>query len=62
MGAEREIESDDAVRLAKAAREREVRERSDRILAIAADIRSHFKLPLPSSDHSFLYDEDGLPT
>lgn len=50
-----------AVLRASVAREREVRERSDTIMAIAADIRSHFKQPLPSSDHSFLYGEDGLP-
>lgn len=46
---------------ASVARERDVRERSDKIMAIAAEIRSHFTHPLPTSDHSFLYGEDGLP-
>ncbi len=32
------------------------------IRAITADIRSHLKHPLPSSDHSYLYDDEtGLP-
>ena len=46
---------------ASVAREREVRERSDKIMAIAAEIRSHFGQEMPTSDHSFLYGEDGLP-
>jgi antitoxin VapB len=35
--------------------------RSARLLAIAADIRSHMAQPLPPSDHRWLYDENGLP-
>lgn len=31
------------------------------VLAIAAEIREHMGHPLPSSDHSWLYGEDGLP-
>ena len=31
------------------------------LLAIAARVRSHLIEPLPSSDHSWLYGEDGLP-
>ena len=45
-------------------RERAVRDREMRletIRRIAADIRSHMKEPLPSSDHSWMYDDDGLP-
>ena len=41
------------------ARDREARLR--RVLALAAEIREHMEHPLPSSDHSWLYDEDGLP-
>lgn len=42
------------------ARDREERKR--RIRAIAADIRRHMKHPLPTSDHSWLYDDEtGLP-
>jgi antitoxin VapB len=42
------------------ARDREQRKRH--IREIAADIRRHMKQPLPTSDHSWLYDEDtGLP-
>ncbi len=37
------------------------REKSDRIMAIAAEIRAHLRPPLPSSDHQELYDEDGFP-
>ena len=39
-----------------------VKDRRDRILGIAADIRGELARPLPTSDHSFLYDQDGLPT
>ena len=46
---------------ARLAREREIRERLARIDAAAAEIRSHLRLPLPTSDHSWLYGEDGLP-
>jgi|HubBroStandDraft_6_1064221.scaffolds.fasta_scaffold2946938_2 antitoxin VapB len=52
-----------------ALRERLERERTERnretrirrVRAITADIRHHMEHPLPSSDHSWLYDEDGLP-
>ena len=45
-------------------RERTARNRDakfDRIMSIAADIRARMGEPLPSSDHSWLYDEMGLP-
>jgi len=45
-------------------RERQVRDRQarlERVLALAAEIRQHMEHPLPSSDHSWLYDENGLP-
>ncbi len=85
MGAELNIQSEDAYRLAcrlseltgeslasvvanalRAELAREVRardrdERLRRVRAIAADIRHHLKHPLPSSDHGWLYDENGLP-
>jgi hypothetical protein len=41
------------------ARDREVR--LQRVRALAAEIRQHMEHPLPGSDHSWLYDEDGLP-
>ena len=45
-------------------RERQTRDRGvrlRRVLALAAEIRENMEHPLPSSDHSWLYDEDGLP-
>ena len=42
-------------------REMTAEEKSAEILAIAAEFRSYFKPPFPTSDHSFLYDENGLP-
>jgi antitoxin VapB len=48
-------------RLEREERLRARAERSARLLAIAADIRSHMALPLPASDHRWLYDEHGLP-
>ena len=42
-------------------KERTAQERSRQMLAGAAELRKHFKEPLGSSDHSFLYDENGLP-
>ena len=50
-----------AVLRASVARDRAAQEKSRQILAIAAEIRSHLKQPLGTSDHSFLYGEDGLP-
>jgi antitoxin VapB len=42
-------------------REREKKEKVDRIMAIARDIRAHMREPV-SSDHSWLYDDEtGLP-
>ncbi len=41
-------------------RERDVRERVDRMLALGREIRAHMTEPV-SSDHSWLYDENGLP-
>ncbi len=85
MGAQLNIKSDDAYRLASelagltgesltaavtaALRERLARERRARdvdarlaaLRAITADIRRHMATPLPGSDHSWLYDENGLP-
>jgi antitoxin VapB len=43
----------------QAARNREAR--MARVRAITADIRRNLRHPLPTSDHSWLYDEDGLP-
>lgn len=43
-------------------RRQAVNARRERILGIAAAIRGDLVRPLPSSDHSFLYDQDGLPT
>jgi antitoxin VapB len=45
-------------------REQAVRDREARIArvrALTADIRRNMRRPLPTSDHSWLYDEDGLP-
>ena len=45
-------------------RETRVRDREHRlkqVREITADIRRHLLHPLPSSDHSWLYDENGLP-
>jgi len=45
-------------------RERAVRDRAARIArvrALTAEIRRNLRHPLPSSDHSWLYDENGLP-
>ena len=39
-----------------------IEDRLQRIRAITADIRSNLKHPLPTSDHSWLYDDEtGLP-
>ncbi len=48
-------------RLEQERRARDLEARRKRVRAIAAEIRSHLDHPLPSSDHSWLYDEDGLP-
>ena len=50
----------DALR-ARLDREHEIKQRTAKILAVAADIRSHMREPLPTSDHSWLYGDDGLP-
>lgn len=41
-------------------REKEVRKKVADIMAIAAEIRAHVE-PGTTSDHSWLYDEDGFP-
>ena len=46
----------------RAAQEQEAEAFIADIRAITADIRSHLKHPLPSSDHGYLYDDEtGLP-
>ena len=42
-------------------RERVRQEKLAELLRLAAEVRSHMPRPLPTSDHSFLYDENGLP-
>ena len=85
MGAQLNIKSEDAYRLAsrlseltgesltsvvikalqaELAREERTHDREQRlkrVREIAADIRRHLRHPLPSSDHDWLYDENGLP-
>jgi len=53
----------DALResLVREERARDRDERLRRVRAIAADIRQHLTRPLPSSNHDWLYDENGLP-
>lgn len=41
-------------------REREAAEKSKHLRELAAEIRAHIREPV-SSDHSWLYGEDGLP-
>ena len=48
-------------RLERQTRARNRDERLNRVREIAADIRKQLRQPLPSSDHSWLYDENGLP-
>lgn len=48
-------------RLSRETRVRERDERMARVRAITADIRSHLRHPLPSSNHDWLYDDKGLP-
>ena len=43
----------------RAARNRDAR--MARVRAITADIRHNLRHPLPTSDHSWLYDDRGLP-
>lgn len=43
----------------QAARDRDAR--IARVRAITADIRRNMRQPLPSSDHDWLYDANGLP-
>jgi hypothetical protein len=50
-----------AVLRASVAKERAQQEKLSELLRLAAEVRSHMKHPLPTSDHSFLYDENGLP-
>ena len=47
---------------ASVAREEAIRAKLGKIREITADIRANMKHPLPSSDHSWLYDDEtGLP-
>jgi antitoxin VapB len=48
-------------RLEREKKLRDREQRKQRVRAIAAEIRSHLEHPLPGSDHSWLYDENGLP-
>jgi antitoxin VapB len=85
MGAQLNIKSEDAYRLAsrlseltgeslttvvtkalraeldREERARDRQERLRRLREIAAEIRRHLRHPLPSSNHEWLYDENGLP-
>jgi antitoxin VapB len=85
MGAQLNIKSEDAYRLAsrlseltgesltsvvtkalraELAREEHARDREERlrrVREITADIRRHLSHPLPTSDHDWLYDKNGLP-
>jgi len=85
MGAQLNIKSEDAYRLAsrlaeltgeslttvvtkalraELAREERARDRDARlrrVREITADIRRNLRHPLPSSNHDWLYDENGLP-
>ena len=49
------------MRLEQERRKRDRDARLQRALAIAAEMREHMGHPLPSSNHDWLYDEDGLP-
>jgi antitoxin VapB len=84
MGAQLNIKSEDAYRLAsrlaeltgesltsvvtkalqaeldREERQRDLKVRVDRVMAIAKDIRAHMREPV-SSDTSWMYDENGLP-
>ena len=56
------LERDRKVRADDGTQEQEVEDKIAEIRAITADIRRHLKHPLPSSDHSWLYDDEtGLP-
>lgn len=85
MGAQLNIKSEDAYRLAsrlseltgesstsvvtkalqaeleRQERARDREERLRRVREITADIRQNLRHPLPSSNHDWLYDENGLP-
>ena len=64
LAALRKISVPDAVTVAlrkQLEREREVQARVERIRAAAASFRETLEAPYPFSDHSWLYDENGLP-
>jgi antitoxin VapB len=85
MGAQLNIKSEDAYRLASRLseltgeslttvvtralraeldREERTHDRQERLLRLretTADIRRHLRQPLPSSNHDWLYDDNGLP-
>lgn len=48
-------------RLERETKMREREARVERIMALAAEIRAGMEPPLPTSDHSWLYDDNGLP-
>ena len=48
-------------RLEREARARDREARIGKIRKLTAEIRQHLGDPLPSSDHSWLYDDNGLP-
>ncbi len=48
-------------RLERERRERDIETRLAKLREITADIRRHMATPLPGSDHSWLYDERGVP-
>ncbi|MDE2005161.1 MAG: type II toxin-antitoxin system VapB family antitoxin [Rhodospirillales bacterium] len=48
-------------RLARERRERDIETRLEKLREITADIRRHMDRPEATSDHSWLYGDDGLP-
>ena len=56
------LERDRKARADNDFQEQGIEDRIAELRAITADIRRHLKHPLPSSDHSWLYDDEtGLP-
>ncbi len=47
-------------RLERQRKARDIEAKVERMMAAAREIRAHMREPV-SSDHSFLYDDDGLP-
>ena len=48
------------VRLERERKARDIDAKVEQMMAIAREIRAHMREPV-SSDHSWLYDENGLP-